>query len=131
MIEHRRDRVNRSTRQTGFSQQGEPVLGVLLRENLIKNLDQFLEIPHPIPIACKTFVSHQVGPANPITQDAPLAFIPNPIFDIAGAAAGALGMPIYEFLFWAWIGKTLKMLMFAYAGATSADWLLQMFGVQL
>ena len=59
-----------------------------------------------------------------------LAFIPNPIFDIAGAAAGALGMPIYEFLFWAWIGKTLKMFLFAYAGATSADWLLQWFGGQ-
>jgi membrane protein YqaA with SNARE-associated domain len=59
-----------------------------------------------------------------------LALIPNPIFDIAGAAAGALKMPVYTFLFWAWIGKTLKMLLFAYAGATSADWLLQLFGIQ-
>jgi membrane protein DedA with SNARE-associated domain len=56
-----------------------------------------------------------------------LAFIPNPVFDIAGAAAGALKMPIYKFLFWAWIGKTLKMLLFAYAGAYSVDWLLQLF----
>ena len=59
-----------------------------------------------------------------------LALIPNPVFDVAGAAAGALKMPVYKFLFWAWIGKTLKMLLFAYAGATSADWLLQLFGIQ-
>jgi len=59
-----------------------------------------------------------------------LALIPNPIFDVAGAAAGALKMPVYKFLFWACIGKTLKMFFFAYAGATSADWILQLFGVQ-
>lgn len=59
-----------------------------------------------------------------------LAFIPNPIFDIAGAAAGALRMPLAKFLFWVWIGKTLKMLLFAYAGAYSVDWLLHIFGVQ-
>jgi membrane protein YqaA with SNARE-associated domain len=52
-----------------------------------------------------------------------LAFIPNPFFDLAGAAAGALGMSVTSFLFWAFLGKTLKMLMFAYAGAFSIDWL--------
>lgn len=52
-----------------------------------------------------------------------LAFIPNPFFDLAGAAAGALGMPIASFLLWALIGKVLKMLLFAYAGAASIDWL--------
>jgi uncharacterized membrane protein YdjX (TVP38/TMEM64 family) len=50
-----------------------------------------------------------------------LAFIPNPLFDLGGAAAGALGMPVWSFLFWAWIGKTLKMLVIAYAGAASID----------
>lgn len=59
-----------------------------------------------------------------------LALIPNPIFDIAGAAAGALKMPVLKFLLWAWIGKTLKMLIFAYAGSTSIDWLIQLFGGQ-
>jgi membrane protein YqaA with SNARE-associated domain len=59
-----------------------------------------------------------------------LAFIPNPIFDIAGAAAGALRMPLAKFLFWVWVGKTLKMLIFAYAGAYSVDWLLRLLGVQ-
>ena len=52
-----------------------------------------------------------------------LAIIPNPFFDIAGAAAGALRMPVAKFLLSAWIGKTIKMLDFAYAGAASIDWL--------
>lgn len=54
-----------------------------------------------------------------------LAFIPNPLFDLAGMVAGALKMPVKKFLFWALIGKILKMLVFAYAGAGvfSAPWL--------
>jgi membrane protein YqaA with SNARE-associated domain len=56
-----------------------------------------------------------------------LAFIPNPFFDIAGAAAGALKMRVHVFLFWALIGKILKMLVIAYAGAASLDWLLNLF----
>jgi len=50
-----------------------------------------------------------------------LAFIPNPAFDLAGITAGALGMTIQRFLFLCWIGKVLKMLVFAYAGATLFD----------
>ena len=46
-----------------------------------------------------------------------LAFIPNPLFDLAGVAAGALKMPVWKFLFWTWIGKFFKMLLTAYAGA--------------
>ncbi|MCK4693011.1 MAG: VTT domain-containing protein [Anaerolineales bacterium] len=57
-----------------------------------------------------------------------LAFIPNPLFDLGGVAAGALGMPVQIFFFWAWIGKTLKMLLFAYAGAASVDWLINLMG---
>jgi uncharacterized membrane protein YdjX (TVP38/TMEM64 family) len=56
-----------------------------------------------------------------------LAFIPNPLFDLGGAAAGALGMPVRTFLFWAIIGKTLKMLLIAYSGAASIDWLTHIF----
>jgi membrane protein YqaA with SNARE-associated domain len=54
-----------------------------------------------------------------------LAFVPNPIFDLAGIAAGTLRMPIFRFLFFCWIGKTLKMLLFAYAGASSFNWFLE------
>ena len=48
-----------------------------------------------------------------------LATIPNPLFDLAGMASGALRIPVTRFLFFCWIGKTIKMLLFAYAGATS------------
>ena len=37
-----------------------------------------------------------------------LALIPNPVFDIAGMAAGALRFPVYKFLLWVWAGKTLR-----------------------
>lgn len=52
-----------------------------------------------------------------------MAFVPNPLFDVAGMAAGTLKMPITRFLLFCWIGKTLKMLMFAYFGASSVQWL--------
>jgi membrane protein YqaA with SNARE-associated domain len=45
-----------------------------------------------------------------------LATIPNPFFDLAGMASGALKIPIWRFLIWVWLGKILKMLPFAYAG---------------
>ncbi len=47
-----------------------------------------------------------------------LAFIPNPVFDLAGMAAGMLKMPVLKFLLWCSIGKILKMLAFSYTGAT-------------
>jgi len=46
-----------------------------------------------------------------------LALIPNPIFDIGGIVAGALKMPWWRFVFWCWLGKVLKMMMFAYGGS--------------
>ncbi len=52
-----------------------------------------------------------------------LAAIPNPFFDLAGMAAGALKMPIQKFFFWCVIGKIIKMLIFAYTGAYSLTWL--------
>lgn len=45
-----------------------------------------------------------------------LAFIPNPLFDMAGMVAGILKMPLGKFLLFCVIGKILKMMMFAYAG---------------
>lgn len=47
-----------------------------------------------------------------------LAFIPNPVFDIAGMVAGALRMPISRYLLFSWIGKVGKMLLFAYGGSS-------------
>lgn len=45
-----------------------------------------------------------------------LAFLPVPIFDVAGIAAGALKMPVARFLIYCWVGKILKMLLVAYLG---------------
>jgi membrane protein YqaA with SNARE-associated domain len=56
-----------------------------------------------------------------------LAFIPNPAFDMAGIVAGALKMPISRFLLWCWVGKVLKMLLFAYTGAGIFFWLEKIF----
>ena len=47
-----------------------------------------------------------------------LAFIPNPFFDLAGISAGTLKIPVVRFLLFCAIGKILKMLVFAYAGAS-------------
>lgn len=47
-----------------------------------------------------------------------LAFVPNPVFDVAGMVAGALRMPLWRYLLWSWIGKTGKMLLFAFGGAS-------------
>ncbi len=55
-----------------------------------------------------------------------LAFIPSPFFDLAGIAAGALKMPAYKFLFWCFLGKLPKMLLFAYAGRYSVDWIMRL-----
>jgi uncharacterized membrane protein YdjX (TVP38/TMEM64 family) len=53
-----------------------------------------------------------------------LAFIPNPFFDLAGIAAGTLKIPVLQFLVFCSTGKILKMLVIAYAGASSFQWLL-------
>ncbi|HWQ05340.1 MAG TPA: VTT domain-containing protein [Longilinea sp.] len=45
-----------------------------------------------------------------------LAIVPNPAFDVAGILAGAMKMPLWRFLLWCWLGKTIKMLVFAYGG---------------
>ncbi|RME08691.1 MAG: DedA family protein [Anaerolineae bacterium] len=53
-----------------------------------------------------------------------LAALPNPVFDLAGLAAGILRMPLPRFLLAVWGGVTLKMIVFAWAGAHSIDWIL-------
>lgn len=52
-----------------------------------------------------------------------LAFIPNPAFDLAGMAAGALRLPLWKFLLPCAVGKIAKMLLFAYAGYYSVTWI--------
>jgi uncharacterized membrane protein YdjX (TVP38/TMEM64 family) len=46
-----------------------------------------------------------------------LAAIPNPIFDMAGMAAGALHFPLWKFLVSCWMGKTVKATVIALLGS--------------
>jgi uncharacterized membrane protein YdjX (TVP38/TMEM64 family) len=48
-----------------------------------------------------------------------LSVIPNPFFDLAGIAAGSLGYPMRRFLFIAWLGKSIKTTIVAWAGSQS------------
>jgi len=50
-----------------------------------------------------------------------LSIVPNPFFDIAGIAAGSLRYPIWRFLLFCWLGKTIKTVLVAYAGAYSLN----------
>jgi uncharacterized membrane protein YdjX (TVP38/TMEM64 family) len=50
-----------------------------------------------------------------------LAAIPNPLFDLAGMAAGALHYPVPKFLLACWLGKTIKAIAIAYLGSLSFD----------
>ena len=50
-----------------------------------------------------------------------ISAVPNPFFDMAGVAAGALKMPYLRFLFWCWLGEVVKMSFFAFTGATSIN----------
>ncbi len=52
-----------------------------------------------------------------------LSFIPNPFFDIAGMAAGALKYPVWKFLLCCWAGKTMKTTLIALAGAQSVTFI--------
>ena len=50
-----------------------------------------------------------------------LSAIPNPFFDLAGIAAGALRFPLWRFLLSCWVGKTIKTITFAFVGAQFMD----------
>ena len=44
------------------------------------------------------------------------AFVPNPLFDFAGITAGAIRMPLWQFLAACLLGKTIRFILLAYAG---------------
>lgn len=52
-----------------------------------------------------------------------LGAFPNPFFDLAGIAAGVGKIPVWKFLLFCWLGQIIKMLLFAFAGSLSLDWL--------
>jgi membrane protein YqaA with SNARE-associated domain len=46
-----------------------------------------------------------------------LALLPNPLFDVAGMAAGVLRLPVWKFLLSCAVGKVIKNILFAVAGS--------------
>src|SRR3989338_2976777 len=52
-----------------------------------------------------------------------LAFIPNPLFDVAGLAAGSLKIPITRFLFATVLGRILRYVLLAHVGAFSFEYI--------
>jgi len=52
-----------------------------------------------------------------------LALVPNPVFDVAGIAAGGLGYPLQKFLLYVGTGKVLRFIGIAYACRFSIDWI--------
>ena len=51
-----------------------------------------------------------------------LAFVPNPIFDLAGIAAGAIRMEWWKFLLATGAGKILRFILLAYFGIWAAGY---------
>ena len=57
-----------------------------------------------------------------------LSAIPNPFFDLAGIAAGAMRFPLGQFLLSCWVGKTIKTITFAFGGAQFINTIESLFG---
>jgi uncharacterized membrane protein YdjX (TVP38/TMEM64 family) len=54
--------------------------------------------------------------------------VPMPLFDMAGMAAGATGMPVWKFYLATWSGKTLKAIVVAWAGHYGIAWIANLLG---
>ncbi len=52
-----------------------------------------------------------------------LAFIPNPIFDVAGIVSGATKMPWWQFLLATAAGKTARYVLVAQLGLYARGWI--------
>ena len=72
---------------------------------------------HDAVMRTKLFRQHKEGieKYGPLAIFA-LAFVPNPVFDIAGVASGAIKMPLWKFLIATILGKTARYILLAYAG---------------
>ncbi len=55
-----------------------------------------------------------------------LSVIPNPVFDIAGIAAGSLRYPLRRFLLYVLAGKAIKFIVVAYACRQGIDWIIRL-----
>ena len=60
-----------------------------------------------------------------------LSLVPNPVFDLAGVAAGVLRYPLWRFLAVIWPGKFIKFLVIAYACSYSIEAILRFFRISI
>ncbi|HOT91268.1 MAG TPA: VTT domain-containing protein [Anaerolineae bacterium] len=58
-----------------------------------------------------------------------MGVVPMPLFDMAGMAAGATGMPVWKFYLATWSGKTFKAIVVAWAGRYSITWIANLLGL--
>lgn len=72
---------------------------------------------HDAVMRTHTFHQHKKGieKYGPLAIFA-LAFVPNPVFDIAGVASGAIKMPLWQFLAATILGKTARFILLAMLG---------------
>ena len=56
-----------------------------------------------------------------------IAATPNPVFDLAGAIAGAARLGWWRFFLASWAGRLIKNIGFALLGTQAAGWLQSMF----
>ena len=72
---------------------------------------------HDAVMRTKVFRQHKDGieKYGPLAIFA-LAFVPNPIFDVAGVASGAIRMPLWKFLLATICGKMARYILLAYIG---------------
>ena len=78
---------------------------------------------HNAVMKTKAFISHKrqiskYGPAAIFL----LAFIPNPLFDVAGIAAGAIKMKWWKFLIACAGAKVLRFIILSYFGLWASGW---------
>jgi len=59
-----------------------------------------------------------------------MGVVPMPLFDMAGMAAGATGMPVWKFYLATWSGKTIKAIVVAWAGRYGIAWLAELLGLE-
>lgn len=64
----------------------------------------------------------QIGKYGPLAIFI-LAFIPNPVFDVAGIASGATKMPWWQFLLATAAGKTARYMLVAQLGLFASGWI--------
>ena len=89
---------------------------------------RFAKVTILVSAACVLIMSQDYMQRRGLLTIAVLAAIPNPAFDLAGIAAGALRLPLWKFLVGCAIGGIIKNTVFALAGYYGIGVLSNLFG---